>query len=245
MNRKVKVLELLERGYNVEKEFCAELTEQERSEPGSWERWAVKDSIAHNAAWRAHLANGLAAAAGGREPTAAGDYEHQNEVFFNKHHSRPWDEIETIAATAHRALVKQVSDLTEEDVNSSSILPWQGDRAMWRVALRTGFNHPLIHISDHLKRSGEIERTADLVGELATAVAGLDDDPEWQGVVKYNLACRHALLGETHPAIARLNEALALSPRLLDHARDDPDLEGIRGEPACQAVFADHDHPRD
>ena len=244
MERKERVLELLERGYEMEREFCAGFTEQERSQGGSWERWAVKDTIAHSAAWKAHLADGLAAVAEGRVAAPAGDYQHQNEVIFGEHFAKSWNEVESMAAKAHRSLVGQVSSLTPEELDSTAILPWQGERAMWRVALGTGFNHPLMHLSDHLKQGGQATRAADVVGELATSVAELDDSPDWQGVVQYNLACRHALLGEEQSAVDRLGNALDLSPRLLDYSRQDPDLETVRGDPACQALFARHDQPQ-
>ena len=243
MDLRARVIKVLDRGHEVEMEYIASLSDQERSDPGSWERWAVKDSIAHSAAWRAHLADSLAAVSEGREPSRAGDYQHQNELIFNEQHTKSWVETQAMALEAHRSLVAQVSGLTADDLESTSILPWQGDRPLWRVATGTGFNHPLIHISDFYKRTGQVERAAEIVGELATAVADLDDSLDWQGVVQYNLACRHSLLGEKETAIDRLRDALALNPSLIDWSKEDPDLAAIRGEPACQELYESHAHP--
>ena len=174
---------------------------------------------------------------------AADDYEHHNKAIFNEHHGATWPQVEEFAATSFRSLVEQVERLSDTDMLNQQLLPWQGDRPLWRVAVGTGFDHPLIHISDHYKKSGEIERAADVVGTLATKDADLDDTPEWQGVIKYNLACRHSLLDEKALAIDRLREALTLNPGLLDWSKEDPDLEAIRGEPACQAIYEGHAHP--
>ncbi len=243
MANKARVLELLERGYSAEAALVAGLPDEERSNPGTWGRWSVRDTVAHNAAWKAHIADGLAAVSEGREPTSTDDYEHHNEVIFGEYHSKPWSEIEAFAEQAHRSLVRQVGLLNDEELDSLELLPWRGDRPLWRVALGTGFNHPLIHISDYYKQRGDIEQAAEVISELATAVVDLDDSPDWQGLVKYNLACRHSLLGEKGPAIDRLRQALDLNRGLLDWSKEDPDLEAIRGEPACRALYESHAHP--
>ena len=243
MASKAAVLDLLERGYRAELDLIAGLTEEERSGPGTSEEWSVKDAVAHNAAWKAHLGAALKAAAEGEEPVRADDYQHQNEVIFNEHHAKTPGQVEAMAAQAHQSLFEQVANRPDEDLDSVDILPWQGDRPLWRVATGTGFNHPLIHISDFYKRTGQVERAAEIVGELATAVADLDDSLDWQGVVQYNLACRHSLLGEKETAIDRLRDALALNPSLIDWSKEDPDLAAIRGEPACQELYESHAHP--
>jgi hypothetical protein len=241
MTRKEMVLQLLQRGYELEVAFASSLSMEQRSEAGTWEEWSVRDSLAHNAAWRAHVASALAAVAAGEEPVGADDYQHQNQAIYEQNRLKSWAEVRQMAAEAHNALCDQVSALSDPDMNRTDILPWQTGRPLWQVVVGTGFSHPLVHVSDHQKRSGQIEEAAATVGELASAVAGLDDSADWQGRVKYNLACRHALLGEVPEAIAQLGEALELSPSLLEWSMQDPDLDVIREEPDCRGLFARHE----
>ena len=49
---KKELTELLQKGYQVEKEFIAALSNEERNADGTFEHWTAKDSIAHNAYWR-------------------------------------------------------------------------------------------------------------------------------------------------------------------------------------------------
>ncbi len=46
---KRELSELIQKGYQVEKEFVAALSDEERSVAGTFEKWSAKDSIAHNA----------------------------------------------------------------------------------------------------------------------------------------------------------------------------------------------------
>jgi hypothetical protein len=49
------------------------------------------------------------------------------------------------------------------------------------------------------------------------------------GVLHYNLACYHCLLGELEEAKARLNRACKTGKEWKDAATTDPDLEALRG----------------
>lgn len=242
MERKDALVGLLGRGYEMEMAFAAGLSDGERASVGSWDDWAIKDTVAHTAAWRDDLATALAVAREGGVPSHEDDFERKNALIYEEHHGKSWEEVRAMAGAAHQALLHEVSRLDETTLDSTSVLPWQRARPLWRLAVGTGFSHPLIHVSDHLKKRGEIQQAADLVAELATSTAGLDDSPHWQGVVSYNLACHQALLGRTQEAVSRLAKALDLNPGLLDWSKQDPDLQSVRSESACQAVFRAHEH---
>jgi lipoprotein NlpI len=53
------------------------------------------------------------------------------------------------------------------------------------------------------------------------------------GVLNYNLACYHCLLGEMADARARLRRACRLDPHWKTAALDDPDLKAMRDEIAA------------
>jgi hypothetical protein len=76
-----------------------------------------------------------------------------------------------------------------------------------------------------------------MLGEMVRSMVGLDESSVWQGEVKYTLACMHSLLGAKVEAIRELQEALVLNPGLIDLSKEDPDLDAIRGEPECQAIY--------
>lgn len=52
------------------------------------------------------------------------------------------------------------------------------------------------------------------------------------GSLLYNLACAESRAGRTGDAIAHLREAIAAEGRYAGRAREDPDFDGIRDEPA-------------
>ncbi len=54
----------------------------------------------------------------------------------------------------------------------------------------------------------------------------------------YNIACAKALMGESDQALIYLDRALAAGFTAFDHAREDPDLESIRGDPRFERILA-------
>jgi hypothetical protein len=63
----------------------------------------------------------------------------------------------------------------------------------------------------------------------------IDEHPQYPMLV-FNLACCESFLGRSGDAIAHLRRAIEMSEEFRHAARDDPDLDGIRGEPAFQAL---------
>jgi len=54
----------------------------------------------------------------------------------------------------------------------------------------------------------------------------------------YNIACAKALMGNYDEALIYLDRALAAGFHSLDHARTDPDLEGIREDPRFERILS-------
>ena len=69
-------------------------------------------------------------------------------------------------------------------------------------------------------------------------LAKLDPAADWQGTVRYNLACHYALTGQKEAAIAALGEALVLNPGLRDWSKQDTDLACLREEPGYLDLYA-------
>jgi tetratricopeptide (TPR) repeat protein len=71
----------------------------------------------------------------------------------------------------------------------------------------------------------EMNRIADAKAVLLEAEPG---HGKKSGVLHYNLACYHSLLGELEEAKARLRRACQIEAGLKAGARDDPDLKALR-----------------
>ena len=58
------------------------------------------------------------------------------------------------------------------------------------------------------------------------------------GLLFYNVACCESLTGRTTEALEHLRKAIELSEQFLDYAKNDSDLDAIRGEPTFQELVA-------
>jgi tetratricopeptide (TPR) repeat protein len=56
------------------------------------------------------------------------------------------------------------------------------------------------------------------------------------GLLFYNVACCESLTGQTAEALEHLQTSIELSEQFRDYARNDSDLDSIRGEPAFQEL---------
>jgi tetratricopeptide (TPR) repeat protein len=183
------------------------------------------------------MARNLLAVAEGRPPTGTGDLDRENALFFETYRDQTWEEVLAVADGAFQLILAQVEALGEQELLSCERFHWQGDRPLWRLVVGNGYIHPIAHLAEFHRNQGNQEQAAQMIGEMASSMAGLDDGLAWQGAVKYNLACHYSLLGATAEAIRELQEALAQNPGLTDWSKQDPDLDAIRGEPAYQAIY--------
>ncbi len=72
---------------------------------------------------------------------------------------------------------------------------------------------------------------------VARGRAALEAGPQY-GLLFYNVACCESLTGETTEALEHLRRAIELSEQFRDYAKNDSDLDAIRGEPAFQQLVA-------
>jgi tetratricopeptide (TPR) repeat protein len=78
--------------------------------------------------------------------------------------------------------------------------------------------------AEQFRASGDHAAALDL---LADGLERLPDDP---GML-YSIACREAMAGNTDAAIAALSSAFELDPKSVCWAKNDADLDAIRGLP--------------
>jgi len=233
---KRELTELLQKGYQVEKEFIAALSNQERNAGGTFENWTAKDCIAHNAYWRKHHSEDVLAVLAGKTPTHTDDDQINDEV-YSRYKDQSWEDIDTLVDAGMKRMGEAIVSLGEDDLQRHDFYPWEQGRALWREIVGNIYTHPVIHLSEwHIKR-GYPARAAEMYQEMTRELTSLDDSPDWQGIIRYNNACSLSLLGDKETAISELREALKLNPGLTEWSRQDTDFEPIRGEAGYKALY--------
>jgi tetratricopeptide (TPR) repeat protein len=231
-----ELTELLKKGYQVEKEFVATLSDEERNAEGTFESWSARDIIAHNAYWRKHHAEDVLAVLAGKTPTHIDDDQINDEVYL-RYKDQSWEDIDTLVDAGMKRMGEAIASISEDDLQRHDFYPWEQGRALWREIVGNIYTHPVIHLSEwHIKR-GNPARAAEMYQEMTGQLTSLDDSPDWQGTIRYNNACSFSLLGDKETAINELGEALKLNPGLTEWSRQDPDFEPIRGEAGYQALY--------
>jgi len=231
-----ELTELLEKGYQTEREFIAALTKEERDAKGSFELWTAKDILAHDSYWRRHHAENVLSVLAGKPPVETDD-DQVNEGVFSQYQDQSWDQIEALARTSLERVKEALAALSEEDLQNSDFYPWLDGRPLWREFVGNIYTHPILHVSDWYIKRGNATRAAELYQEMTGKLTRLSDDPEWIGTIRYNNACSFSLLGDKEKAISELREALKLRPGLTEWSQQDPDFEPIRAEAGYKALY--------
>ena len=227
----------LDAGYQAEIKFIAELSAADREAEGTLEHWTAKDVIAHNSHWRKHHAENLLAALEGSAPSDTEDIDHANADIYNQYHDQSWETVEALAKSSCERMRAALTAAGGAGLERTDLLPWQEGRPIWRFLVGNAYTHPIIHLSDWHIKKGDKRRAAEMYREMISLLEGLDDSPDWQGTIRYNLACSYSLVGETEKAINTLRKALELNPALTEWSQQDPDFEPIRGEAGYLALF--------
>jgi hypothetical protein len=233
---KRELTELLQKGYQVEKEFIATLSDEERNADGTIENWTAKDCIAHNAYWRKHHAEDVLAVLTGKPPTQSEEDQINQEV-YSRYKDQSWENVDTLVDAGLKSMGEAIASISEDDLQRHDFYPWEQGRPLWREIVGNIYTHPVIHLSEwHIKR-GNPARAAAMYQEMTRQLTSLDDRADWQGTIRYNNACSFSLLGDKETAINELREALKLNPGLTEWTRQDPDFEPIRGEAGNKALY--------
>jgi tetratricopeptide (TPR) repeat protein len=233
---KRELTELLQKGYQVEKEFIATLSDLERNAAGTFEYWTAKDYIAHNAYWREHHAEDVLAVLAGKTPIHT-DGDQINDEVYSRYKDQSWEDVDTLVDAGMKRMGEAIASLGEDDLQRHDFYPWEQGRALWREIVGNIYTHPVIHLSEwHIKR-GYPARAAEMYQEMTRELTSLDDSPDWQGIIRYNNACSLSLLGDKETAINELRAALKLNPSLTEWSRQDTDFEPIRGEAGYKALY--------
>ncbi|MFI5273080.1 MAG: rhodanese-like domain-containing protein [Ktedonobacterales bacterium] len=242
---KTAVIELLGMARDQEHATAANLTVDEREAVGTWEHWSAKDTLSQIAFWK-HLQTGKLQAAQRGEPlpewTSAEAVDPLNIANYVTWQRRPWAEVSAEAERAYVALVAQVTRMSEDELADEH----RAGGALWPETLGNGIWYPfteLIRLYDRRDDAASKARIQAAQGaaseRLLTALqSSAHISAHTRANTLYNTACWYALAGATERPIALLGEAFPLWRGLMVLAREDSDLNTLRGLPAFEALFA-------
>jgi hypothetical protein len=199
-----KVIQLLDRSYQIELDLIAGLSEEKRSKFGTHDHWSAKDVVAHCAYWKTHHARNILAVAEGEIPTRIEDYNEMNNQVFEMYRLQAWEEILALMERGYRSLLDCLELEIISDLGNQDVLPWQEGRPIWREIVNNGYTHPVFHLASLYTEFGDIQHASEIHEEIVTSLNELDDDPEWIGILRYNLACHYSLCGDTERAVSIL-----------------------------------------
>jgi tetratricopeptide (TPR) repeat protein len=235
VDMKTRIQSLIQTAVEEQRCLYDRLTEEERTRVGTAETWPAKDVIAHSASWTNQMVHNLQGISQGRGPCAPEDLDRVNVEIYEKHRDQSWEEVLAYAESALEALSEWV-DRLEGDFDKVGLFPFLPEWPLWRMLVWYGYTHSVRHLVDYSRAQGDEERVAELNESMAAELGGLVDHPDWQGLIRYNLACHYSLAGQKSEALAALREALTLNPGLVAWSGQDPDFEPIRADPAYALI---------
>lgn len=232
-----KLLYIIERGADAERTFIANLTDEQRSSVGTYEKWCAKDVLAHSTYWQDQRSRRLVALASGDDlPALPPSYEQANAECFEHYCNSSWDEVQVYTEQTHAKLVNAIRSLDEEVLAGPS--PDSEGRSLWEEIVGVGYTHPLLHMAEYYTEHGQQQKASQLWQEWGKLVAPLDDSSEWQGLVHYNMACSLALAGSRDQALSELRQALELRPNVKAWSKQDTDLNSLHSLPEYRDLYA-------
>jgi hypothetical protein len=236
---KNKLLDLIGIAYKEEVDFVATLNDEDRSATGTSQNWAIKDVLAHSAAWKVMMSERFIAARGNHEPPSYDDLDVLNEELFRRHRKKSWQEVEAFIEQANRQLLEQVRLVDEEVLVDPERYTWLKGRSLWKRTIHNGYFHPMGHVAFLYSERGDKEIGNQLMEEATRILLTLDESAAWQGQSLYNLACFYALSGEKSKALENLSQCFSLNPDIIEWSKQDTDLESLWDDPAYLALVAD------
>jgi hypothetical protein len=212
---------LLEAVRSAEHDLFGRLNGQRLEEPVI-DGLTARDVRAHLAAWREVEARRLMGTVTDEDPRPGDPVDDANARI---HAERGGWTAEQAAAAADASIDALISAIR---VSSNDAL-CECDHLAAGIGAN-GVNHALGHLSDIARIADADDRYAELAAEVEAILGRNHLMPRDSSVMLYNLACHSGLSGRTDDAVRLLGIAFARRPELRDHARDDPDLESLRGE---------------
>lgn len=239
---KSRILSLLDFARQQEQQMINRLSDSERSASGTADHWAAKDFLVNILTWRRLQTQKLATALRGENPPVWRDMQliHQiNYQAFSDYQNHSFQAILVEAEDVYQAFIAQVKSLNEEELTDPHRYDWQEGEPLWGETLGNGLWHPCQQLTNFYLQSDRRDAALQLQEALLEACRKAELPSEKLGSTMYNQACVYATNGWPEKALQLLPEALRLRPTLIEWSRHDTDLDGLRANPAFQAIFAD------
>ena len=231
---KTRLIQLLDLSRSFQRQLMADLDPAERTTPGTWENWSIKDELAHVIAWQLNALARMAALIHAEPIPDFNETEKINRAIYDTNRDRTLAEIAAEGDRAYADFVQLIASVSEDDLNQPARFSAQEQRSLAVQILGNGYEHPIVHYADYYRRRGDRAKATQLYEASVAAVA---DWPERYGIARYNLACFYALSGQKEKALHELRAALQLRPDLIEWSQQDTDLVSLRDDPAFQALY--------
>lgn len=207
----------------------------ERSRPPGL--WTYKDHLAHLAAWRDFAGAVLRAARGAGpapQPVGLDRLDAENARIHEANRDRTAEDVQQYSFESYVRLAAELAACSDDVLHSPR--PDRPEMEAWRVLPGNLETHVGMHLSQLHLEDGDFD-AAERVERWAYDL-GLrtSDDPAARAGALYNLGCFYARAGRVQPALERFGAAFRDDPQLVEWARNDPDLDPIRADPALRQL---------
>ena len=219
---------LIEFASAAEQSFAANLSDDDRVEAGTPERWGATAALAHLADWKAIQVERMRAELEGRPaPVCDGlPFPHRDAEAYAPFAALAWDGIPEWLATVGADLAAVTRRFADGDIERR--FEWTLGKPLAQQLMGRGVWHTMTHLTEHHRQRGRDAAATRLSTQLAGLIAELRAWPlAGDAASHYNVACLCALGGRLDDARVLLDEAIALDPSFAEHARTDSDLAAV------------------
>ena len=204
------------------------LTESQKQERGSLQKWGVKDMLVHLAFWGDHFNRQIEAVHAGKPVPEAGEYyDIINDGVLLRNMDKSFEDARREEEAVFDKSIALLEAESPDDLLDPNKYAYMNGKTLLDRALGTECYHVAAHISDfYLKESG-YEKAARIQEDYASKLLAF---PTWKANAYYNLACFYSLNGKKDKAISNLELAFKERPDLKEWSQKDPDIKPICDE---------------
>lgn len=127
---KKQLLDSIHQNYDALQKELADLTPEQKTEPGIVGEWSVKDVLAHLTEWQRMTRSWYAAGKRGEDPkTPSEDYTWReipalNQQIYETYKDAPLDEIERDFLASHDETLTLIETLDDEELFTPKVYKW-------------------------------------------------------------------------------------------------------------------------
>ena len=200
------------------------------SEPHEPRTWTTKDVVAHMTCWRQVAIGEINAVLTGSEvPDVSSDDDLENEKFYARTHHLPARSILASAQSSWADLAAAVDACTDEDLEKPR--PRYPNQPLRQAVTGNTYYHVAEHIGYWYADQGDDDAAEQAALWGYDLVNSVFPEDRARGAAEYNLGCLYAKRGRLEKALTHLARGFELRPDLMEWAKTDTDLDGIRADP--------------